>query len=58
MKEGELGSKILPVLRVSDLLPFYSLATFKSMNCIGDGLITDLLNEKVIEMSSDLDKIA
>lgn len=32
------------------------------MNCIGDGLITDLLNElfheKVIEMSSDPDKIS
>lgn len=41
---------------------FYSLAIFRSMNCIGDGLITDLRNElfheKVIEMSPDADKIA
>lgn len=60
-KESELGSKTLTILRVSDLLPFYSLAIFRSMNCIGDRLITDLLNElfhkKVIEMGSDPDKI-
>lgn len=62
VKEGGLQSELLPVLRVCDLFPFYSLAIFRPMNCIQDELITDSFNgffhSTVIEKTSGLDKIA
>lgn len=62
VKEGGLEPKILPILRVWDLVPFYSLAIFRSMNCIEDGLISDSFNEffhsEVVERTSAPDRIA
>ena len=61
-KEGRLEPKILTILRVWDLFPFYSLAIFRPMNCIEDGLISDSFNElfhsEVIERTSVPDRIA
>ena len=45
VKEGGLEPKSLQILRVCDLFPFCSLAIFRSMNCIQDGLISDSFNE-------------